>query len=57
MTVKTARRYLPHRLQNLSDEEIGSLIGQLEVIAEIFIETFESAGSKKQLGVTFQSNQ
>lgn len=51
MNVKTARKYLPTRLKKLSDEELENMIGQLEILAEIFIDTYEKSGSKKQLGV------
>jgi len=51
MTIKTARKYLPNKFKNLSDEEVLSLVSQLEILAEIFIETFDKNGSKKQLGV------
>lgn len=51
MKISVARRHLPERLKKLSDEEVISLVNQLELLAELFIETFESAGSKKQRGV------
>ncbi len=51
MNVRDARRHLPKRLKKLSDEQVIALVNQLEFLAEIFIETFEEAGSKKQRGV------
>jgi len=51
MTIKAARKCLPQKLKNLSDEEVASLINQLEILAEILIESFDAAGSKKHIGV------
>lgn len=51
MTIKTARKLLPVKLKNLTDDEVLKLISELEILSEIFIETFEVTGSKKQRGV------
>lgn len=51
ISVTKARRLLGKRAETLSDDEVSSLTNQLELLAEIFIDTFNSNGSKKQLGV------
>lgn len=51
MKITHARKLLPEKLKNISDQELEMLIKELEILAEIMIETFERNGSNKQLGV------
>lgn len=51
MKVAQARKLLPERLKNISDEALEDMLKELEILAEIMIETYERRGSNKQLGV------
>lgn len=51
MTVQKARKILGKRYSKYNDDEISSLISQLEIFAEIYIDVFDKDDSKKQLGV------
>ncbi len=48
VTLKTAKRILGKSASKFTDDELLSLINSMEVLAEIYIDTY---GSKKQRGV------